>query len=386
MPRRRFRPKMVERLDLGELVTFVPNKNIPVYNWFYFKEGFSRDFVHMMMDKFKLGEEHWVLDPFLGTGTTLLGCKERGINGIGIEVNPLFLFIANAKITDYDIDELREWSRWLFSQKFEKPSLQNLPPLVKRAFNKYNLEDIIFFRDKIMEIENRKIANFFLLALMRAASKVTYAYKDGAVIKIIKKPTPPFRPFYKRIVKRMIRDLKRMTFQPSALITYLGDARRMTNVSDEDVDAIITSPPYLNKIEYTRVYEIEMTLFLGSDIVNPIRSYIGLLPRKKTRELPSFLSDLNLPPVAMDYFMDMWKVLNEMYRVLTPGGSVALVVAEGIFPDRIVESDVIIGRMAHEIGFRVPEIWVVNRRVATRNRTIKIGVARESIVFMKKPK
>jgi len=257
MPRRRFKPKIIEKLDMGELVTFIPNKKTPVYNWFYFKEGFSREFVHTMIDKFKLKEEHWILDPFLGTGTTLLGCKERGINGIGIEVNPLFLFIANAKVSDYDIEDLRIWSRWLFSQKFEKPSLKNVPPFIRRAFNKYNLEDIIFFRDKIMEIDDRRAANFLLLALMRAASKVTYAYKDGAVIKIIKKPTPPFRPFYKRIVKRMIRDLKKIDFQPSTLITYLGDARRMTQISDEEMDAIITSPPYLNKIEYTRVHEIE---------------------------------------------------------------------------------------------------------------------------------
>ena len=231
MAKRRFKPRVVERLDLRELVTFIPNKKIPIYNWFYFKEGFSRDFVHLMIDKFNLKKGEWVLDPFLGIGTTLLGCKEKGINGIGIEVNPLFLFIANAKLADYDIDVLRRWSRWLFSQKFKKPTLTNISPMIRRAFNKYNLEDIIFFRERIREIEDRKAANFFLLALMRAASKVTYAYKDGAVIKFIKKPTPPFRPFYKRLVKRMIRDLKNINFKPVSIITYLGDARRIRQLS-----------------------------------------------------------------------------------------------------------------------------------------------------------
>ena len=373
-----------ERMDLGALVTFIPNKKIPIYNWFYFKEGFSRDFVYLIIDFFKLGSDQWVLDPFLGVGTTLLACKEKSVNGIGVEVNPLFLFIANIKLADYNIEEIRTWSRWLFSQKFKKPSLKEVSPLIRSAFNKYNLEDIIFFRDKIMEIEDEHIRNFMLLALMRASSKITYAYKDGAVIKIIKKPTPPFRPFFKRTVKSMIRDLKKMKFGKAILKTYLGDARQMKYIHDEEVDAIITSPPYLNKIEYTKVYEIESELFLGKNNVSMVRSYIGLIPRKTSNDLPNFLREMDLPPIALSYFQDMWKVTGEMYRVLRKEGKGAIVVSEGIFPDRIVESDIIIARLALEVGFKKAKIWVVNRRVATRNRTIKIGVARESIIFVYK--
>ena len=382
--KKEFNVNIEERLDLGSLVTFVPNKKIPIYNWFYFKEGFSRDFVHLIINLFKLDNSQWILDPFLGVGTTLLACKEKGINGIGIEVNPLFLFIANVKLAEYNIEEIRVWSRWLFSQKFERPSLKDVSPLVRKAFNKYNLQDIIFFKDKIMEINDEHIKNFMLLALMRASSKVTYAYKDGAVIKIIKKPTPPFRSFFKRIVKNMVRDLKKMKFEKAILKTYLDDARQMKYVHEEEVDAIITSPPYLNKIEYTRVYEIETELFLGKRNVNMVRSYIGLIPRKTPNDLPRFLGDVDLPPIALSYFQDMWKVTREMYRVLRKGGKGVMVVAEGIFPDRIVESDIILARLALETGFRKAKIWVVNRRVATRNRTIKIGVARESMIFIYK--
>lgn len=373
-----------ERLDLGPLVTFIPNKKIPIYNWFYFKEGFSRKFVHLIIDQFRVKKRDWILDPFLGVGTTLLACKEKGINGIGIEVNPLFLFVANTKLADYNIGNLQLWSRWLFSQKFEKLSLKNLPPRIRKAFNKYNLEDIIFFRNKIMEIDDKNARDFLLLALIRASSKVTYAYKDGAVIKIIKKPTPPFRPFFKRTVKMMIKDLKKSIFEPSIIKTYLGDARQMKWIEEEEVDAIITSPPYLNKIEYTKVYEIDIKLFLGEDKINPVRSYIGLIPRKKPSDLPDFMYEMDLPPTAINYFQDMWKVLKEMYRILKKNGKGAIVVAEGIFPDRIVESDLIIARLARESGFKNPSIWMVNKRIATKNRTIKIGVARESIVFIKK--
>jgi len=375
--------KYVEKFELGPLVTFVPNKDLPVYNWFYFKEGFSRDFVMLMLNKFEVTSEEWVLDPFLGVGTTLLACKERGINGIGIEVSPLFTFVSQVKLEDYDIDELRETARWLFSQPFERPDLGSVDDMVRRAFNRHNLEDIIFFRDKLLEVEDRKVRNFFMLALMNAASKVTYAVKDGAVLRFVEKDVPPFRPFYKRVVKKMIRDLKKITFQPAEIEVKLGDARRM-DLDDESVDYVITSPPYLNKIEYTKVYEIEYRLFMGGADVNPIRSYIGMIPRIKVpRDMPQDIIE-GMPPAAKAYFIDMWEALKEMYRVLRDGGKVAMVVAEGIFPDRIVACDMILARMAYEIGFRPTEIWAVNKRVATRDRTVKIGEARESIVFLVK--
>jgi DNA modification methylase len=376
--------KIIDRLDLGPLVTFIPNKELPIYNWFHFKEGFSRDFVHIMINRFELDSNNWVLDPFLGSGTTLLACKERGINGIGIEINPLFLFIADAKLTEYNIEKIRFWVEWLFKKKFVKPDLSGISGLVKRSFNIHNLEDIIFFRDQILEIEDTNTRKFLMMALLRAASKVTYAYKDGAVIKIIKKHTPPFRPFYRRIIQRMIEDIKKIEFKSSRIHIYLGDSRNMDMVEDEAIDAVITSPPYLNKIEYTRVYEIEMELFLEDIKIDPLRSYIGIIPRKRPRDMPDILRDKNLPPAANYYFIDMWRVLKEIYRVMKKNAKGALVLSDGIFPDRIVETHKIIEELATHIGFKVPEIWIVNRRVATRNRTKKLGVAKETIIFINK--
>jgi len=211
--------------------------------------------------------------------------------------------------------------------------------------------------------------------------KVSFAYKDGAVLKVVKKPVPPFRKFFRRLVKKMIKDLGKMSFKPCSIEVYLGDARRMDFLQDEQFDAVVTSPPYLNKIEYTKVYRIEYELFFGEVKVDPVRSYIGLNLKGAVDEFP----ELNLPEVAKAYFHDMKMSLEEIFRVLKPGGRVALVVAGGVFPDRVVESDVLIAMLAERVGFEVDKILAVNKRVATRNRTIKIGVSRESIVFMRKP-
>ena len=125
------------------------------------------------------------------------------MDGVGIDVAPLAVFVAQVKIADYDPEKLRESARRILGQPFRKPDLSEVSGFVKRFFLKPSLEDIIFFREKIRELEDPVLRNFFTLALMNAAMKVSFAYKDGAVLKVVKKPVPPFRKFFRRVVKKM---------------------------------------------------------------------------------------------------------------------------------------------------------------------------------------
>jgi len=347
---------------------------------FFFKEGFSRDFVFLMFKWLRIKEGDRVLDPFVGSGTTLLAAKEAGINSVGVDAAPLAVFVSQVKTEDYDLDVLRREARRLFEEKFIRPDLSSVSGFVRRFFLKPSLEDIIFFREKIREIDDPKIRNFFTLALMNAAMKVSFAYKDGAVLKVVKKPVPPFRKFFRRLIKKMIRDLKRISFKPCKLEVYLGDARKMDFLPSEYFDAVITSPPYLNKIEYTKVYRIEYELFFGEVKVDPLRSYIGLNPKNIIDQFP----ELNLPEAAKAYFYDMRLCLEELYRVLRNGKKASIVVAGGVFPDRVVDSDILLSKLAERVGFEVERIVAVNKRVATTKRVIKIGEARESIIILKK--
>ncbi len=370
-----------ERWEWGKLVTFIPNKSLPVYSWFYFKEGFSRDFVHVMIDMFKLDNRSVILDPFVGSGTTLLACKEKGINSVGVDVAPLAVFVSQTKAADYKIEELIKIAKQVFEKKFERQDLSQVSRFTRQFFSRPSLEDILFFREQVRRIEDPAAKNFFTLALMSAAMRVSYAYKDGAVLRVVKKPVPPFRKFFKKTVKKMIKDLKNMHFKPCKVEIYLGDARKMDFLEYDAFDAIITSPPYLNKIEYTKVYEIEYELFFGDVKVDPLRSYIGLNPKNVIDPFPS----LNLPEAAKAYFHDIKLALEEMFRVLKNGGKASIVVAGGVFPDRVVESDILIAELAERIGFNVDRIIAVNKRVATTKRVIKIGEARESIIVLSKP-
>lgn len=373
--------RIIERLDLGEYATFKPNKDIPRHRWFYFKEGFARDLVLYLLKKFNVKERDWVLDPFMGVGTTPLTCREYGVNSIGVEVSPLFKMIADAKIEDYDVDDIKRYLDYLLKYR-EKIDLEGVHGLLKKAFPKYSLIDILRIRSGIENIPERKYRNFFYVALLSSANKSSYMIKDGSKLKIGRKSVPPFIDVFRRTVKTMIKDVEETELKNVEYNLYQGDARKLTMVDDDSVDIVITSPPYLNKIEYTNIYEIEYLIVYGDTKVNPIRSYIGLtFSRRHFLELPKIGGE-SLPPAAHAYFNDMYMALREMYRVLKKRGRAILVVGQGIFPDRVVPSDEILAKLAMDIGFKRPEIWVVNRRIAVRDRTVKIGVANESILIL----
>jgi len=360
--------KLEEKPEWGELATFVPNKKDPVYNWFYYKEGFSRELVFKVVEMFGLTQNALVLDPFCGSGTTLLACKQLGINSVGFDVLPISVFSSTVKTRDYDTEALREHAKTLLRTKFRRFDF-DVPSIVRRAFNKYALEDTIFFRHEINKIEDEKARDFFLLSLMNAAMKISYAWKDGAVIKIRKKHTPPLRKFFNRTIYKMISELDNFQKGECETIVNQCDARRM-NLDDNSVDAVITSPPYLNQIDYIKVYEIE-NFILGGLPKPPIRSFVG------------FGEDIEVTN-KLPYFDDMNMVLKELHRVCKPGANVAIVVGNGYINREIIESDIRIAELAESIGFTVEKIYVLNKRFALEERTKKKGILRESMIVLKK--
>ena len=86
--------------------TFTDNMKLPVHRWYRYSAGYSAEWAGSLM-------RHWgvknVLDPFGGSGTTVLSAQEQGINAYGVDVHPFVSKIAKAKLAwDVDITELRE--------------------------------------------------------------------------------------------------------------------------------------------------------------------------------------------------------------------------------------------------------------------------------------
>ncbi|MCX6815965.1 MAG: DNA methyltransferase [Candidatus Aenigmarchaeota archaeon] len=393
-----FREQLVDRieekLEWRDLATFVPNKKTPIYNWFYYKEGFAKELVEKLLEMFEIKEGATALDPFCGSGTTLLVCKEKSIKSVGYDVLPVSVFATRVKTADYDTDLLRENMQIISRARFAQLNTKGkFPGIFYRAFSKYALEDIAFLRSMIIHLD-REVREFFVLALMNAAIKCSYTYKDGSVIKIKKKHVAPLRKMFRHVVSKMIRDIEKSPRTEASIRVELEDARSL-DLDDNSVDVVITSPPYLNNIDYTKVYSIE-EYFIYGEPVPGVRAYIGLQAKDS-----DFLSEIPLPIQARLYFEDMNKVLQELYRVLKKDGHAAIVVGNGYVRrsvasstsqnashsedvNEVIESDIILAYLAAELGFEVEKILVLNKRFALEDRTVKKGVLRESLLILKK--
>ena len=164
-----------------------------------------------------------------------------------------------------------------------------------------------------------------------------------------------------------------------------GDARKM-KIEKDSIDAVITSPPYLNKIEYSKIYSIEEELFFSGLGLTSLRSHIGINPEKVMEEknkLEDITDVSGFNPQTTAYFNDMYDVINELGRVCKDGAKLGIVIGNGCFPDGVVDSDVILSRIAEKLGFSAKEILVLNKRWCTRNRVEKVGQTRESLLLWK---
>jgi DNA modification methylase len=127
----------------------------------------------------------------------------------------------------------------------------------------------------------------------------------------------------------MILDLEKTDYKGPEPTIVQQDARTFCP-EENSIEAIITSPPYLNKIEYTSVYKMELGLFFNEQETR-LRAYVSDAPDVVPRD--------GLPTIAVAYFDDMRKVMQNMFTALKSKGKAFIIVAGGCLPDRAIESD-----------------------------------------------
>jgi hypothetical protein len=88
--------------------TAVLNQNLAFFDWYVMPESYSAPLIEKMLDRYGIAEGQTVLDPFNGTGTTILYAKLQNRSGVGIEINPFLVFATRVKTKfDYDLPLLR---------------------------------------------------------------------------------------------------------------------------------------------------------------------------------------------------------------------------------------------------------------------------------------
>jgi len=410
----KYRHFFKEKPDYRRLVTYVPNKKLPVYNWFKYKEGFSRELVFRILVDWKMSRDEIILDPFAGCGTTLLACKESGCKAVGLDILPVAVFVAKVKLQDWpDLELLHNAIETLLDRKYRQPTL-SFPKvaIIDKAFPKKVQDEILFYKECISEFD-KPVQDFLMLGLISILEQVSYTSKDGQFLRLVDRNIPPVKKTLRDQLSEMLDDLYRqqqLLFKAGkAKVEILqGDAREpdLPKKYWGKIGAVITSPPYLNRYDYSRTYSLELcTLFVDefSDLRNIrhslLRSHIESREHAgKDICLPALdeilenldMKDLNndrIPVMIRGYFEDMNLVIKQLVSYLRPGGLIALVVANARFEGELVPTDLILSELAENHGLKTESIWVTRYKGNSSQQMGRYGriPVRESIVFWRKP-
>ncbi|MBD3389808.1 hypothetical protein GF415_02520 [Candidatus Micrarchaeota archaeon] len=372
------------RRDPGTYFTFEASKPLPFHRWFYYKEAFSPPVVDYFLEYFSSTGP--VFDPFSGIGTTPLSCKASGLKSTAIDISPLAVFASRTKCADYSEEDIGAAKNELkaFFKNRQEPSFswdfELFSP--RKFFSKRNYNDICFIREKIEQMENQKVGSLFLLALLSILPQSGFFIKDGGVLRLEKsKSAIPAKHAFKKKVKQMLGDIEISPISGPEPEIFLADAR---SFSPPPHELFITSPPYLNNIDYSKVYGLELSLLSMEKNASlqmrreALRSFIT--KDSSRSEPPEEAGEIaHRIPVAGQYFSDMEKVLQNLYKSTEKGG--ALIVGNAVLQGEHIEVDRILGEIGKRIGFEY-EIPLWMERIADV-KPAKLKVRESAVVFRK---
>jgi DNA modification methylase len=269
----------------------------PVHEWYRFVLSFPPHLVRDYLERFRVGTQQRVLDPFCGTGTTVVECKKNGVRSAGIEAHPMSYLAASVK-ADWDIDaeklvahaealadrvlqrldreqvsdhslqlEQAKASRSIDS-KSRRAVLRTLSTdraklLLKDSISPRPLHKALVLIEELNASRDERFHNHLRLALARTvvndASNLHFGPEVG--LGKIKRDAAVVEPWLAG-VRRMAEDLRAVAARRRVQAdVFHADARSADAVlRPRSIDAVITSPPYPNEKDYTRTTRLESVL------------------------------------------------------------------------------------------------------------------------------
>jgi hypothetical protein len=399
------------RLDLSRHATPRPLRATPIHKWFVFPHSFSDVLVDSLIDHWDLDEESRIYDPFVGAGTTLLAAKARHIAAIGSDISPLSVFVTNAKVARYSLRKLKStWNNLQQAMKSLSPASRvQRTPFLAKALGLETHRYLAGVRRLIESKADRAEKRFFVLALLRVLPHYSRALPDGGWFRWRRvqsqADTVPAR--FARTVNGMIADLQSLerNGQKGDWRAYEHDAR-LPLKGHGLFDAVICSPPYPNRHDYTRIFTTELLFqFLDESGLKRLR-YDNLRSHVEARTVPCEVNgwrppraveavvhaladarDKRVPRMIRGYFEDMHLTLAALKMVVRPGGHLALVVGNVQHAGVHVPVDSILVDLGKQIGFEWDKTWVIRLRGNSAQQMGRYGrkPARESVVIFRRP-
>lgn len=364
------------------------NERSGIHNWHPYYAGFSEGFVRDVIEGLAIRDNVVILDPWNGSGTTTFVAQRLGYRSIGVEINPVMVIYSRAKELDIPdkmpVTRLRSIIDEIWSQQSKYPSA-SLTDL---------FESILLIRGQSSYFElpsaerTRAVGDWdSVTALLVAAAfrvlRSTATFARGTNPMWLREAGHGnstsasvnvwnmFRLYANSMVDQLL-ELRLPISNVPCANTLLGNAKALP-MESESVDLVITSPPYCTRIDYVVPTRPELYLIgLTETDMNLLRRSTMGAPLIVDKQLemcakwggtcsqllesvgshPSKAAKSYYQRTLIQYFRDAYESLAEIVRVLTKGGSAAVVVQSSYFKDMPIPLGDIFAEMARSLGVR----------------------------------
>ncbi|HTC46594.1 MAG TPA: hypothetical protein VK722_04705 [Candidatus Aquilonibacter sp.] len=324
-----------------------------------------------------------VLDPMVGSGTVVALARSKKHRAIGVDIDPLAILISKVWTTAIEAEEVRSkaqevlkrakkiFARMRQAEAYPLSADRETRRFVVYWFDGYARRQLASLSIAIMRVRNEVTRNILLCAL----SRLIITKSSGASLamdlshsrphkKFRRAPVKPFRKFLAAVDHVADNCVKKRAGRGPAPKLYLGDARDLP-VRDGSIDLVVSSPPYLNAIDYIRCSKFSL-VWMGYRIpdLRDVRSESVGTESTSTRgedtEIERIIGSLRLKPaltkrdeaLLAHYIHDMRRAIKEVTRVLAPGGKAVYVVGENTVRGTYIRNSRIICKIACLCGLR----------------------------------
>lgn len=406
------------------------------HDWYRFVLSYPPHLVRQYLTEFRLGKDDLVLDPFCGTGTTVVEAKLQGIPSVGFEANRFAAFAGSVKANwNIDAEALIEHARGIRDRAIGRLKRQgiadernghlNIPGelrmllpeqeriILKDSISPLPLHKSLVLLDEINRFKNNTFGGHFRLAFANALVFKISNLRFGPEVGIgkAKDDVAAVGAWFAEIEKMAsdIEGLGGKSFADAEVI--LSDSRDPALLLDgRKVSAVITSPPYPNEKDYTRTTRLESVMLGFVADKQELQAMKRTMLRSNTRGIykedddDKFVADIpEIQQIAADiearrielkktsgfeknyarvtklYFGGMAKHLIQLQSILKPGAHLAYVVGDQASYLRVmIRTGNILQRLAQSVGYEPIQIDQFRTRFSTATKS---DLNEEVVVF-----
>ncbi len=400
-------------------IQFSPNERLPAHRWWPYVQGFSAEFVTQICSRYGVRQGSVVLDPFCGSGTVPIVARQLGALGIGIDMMPIVAFVADAKC-EWGVapGALSDLAGAVLADR-SPPTLS--PPFLRETSKQFRLEvlrSLLRLKENIWSLgtgPTQKLLRLAFSSILIDCSNLKRAPCLGYTNKKGLDADSPYRLF-ELAVSRIAEDLtvlqmRREGWGPPAEI-LCGDAGEV-QLRPESIDLAVTSPPYVNGMDYPTNYKIDLAWM---DFVRSYEELAALrasmvacdnIPRATATEhrpsdavrsdkwLEAIVDEIgknirtkgiyrrdDMGSIVRKYFDDLIPAIENVLSSLKPGGRFVVVNGDSLIAGTYVPGDMIFARIAQRAGFAVEGFNLARVRRSGQRRGFML---RESVTTLRKP-